>query len=220
MMYLHLDRLIPFFLQPTQAILTKYQSFSMLQIYLSIRFNSKYWETYSKRFLNRRQEIFLRRFISGKFLGCTSETVRSWSREYPGKTQACSNLCYLWPSFLTYATRGLTLREMDSLSYVPWEQSEIAWYLGGFVCSIRYHIGSLSSDYLVTYKNSFFPSPHIIFRKEDKHKTYLGVSNVGFCDDKSQLISHESCGSWVMKLYYPFSTPSKLNLLNEINLDF
>lgn len=165
-MDLHLNRIIPSFLQLTEENTNKISkfSYSLNPVYLS-----KLIVSIGKFIANMRQEFFHRKFISGKSHRLYIRDIHARSRGHPHKTRACSSLCYLSPSFLTLSTRGLALGETDSLSYVLWEwQWDCVISLwASLLYQVRYWHGSLSSNYPVTSENraSFLCLLHSLGKK-------------------------------------------------------
>lgn len=117
-MGLHLERIIPSFLQLTEENTNKISKFfyALNPIYLSALIVS-----IEKFIANMRQEFSHRKLISGKSHWLYIRDMHARSTGHPRKTRACSRLCYLAPRFLTLSTRGLALGETDSLSDVLWE---------------------------------------------------------------------------------------------------
>lgn len=120
------------------------------------------------------------------FISEISHWLDTWdghalSTGHLGKVWVCSNLCYLWPNFLVFSTRGLAFKEkeIDSLSCVsregPWDHMISLWV--SLLCQVPWYYsghGSFSRDHLLTYKSrvSFLL---LTFKKEDKHKNVLSV---------------------------------------------
>lgn len=104
MMDLHLERIIPSFLQLTEENTNNTPQFfyALNPVYLSELIVS-----IEKFTANMRQEFFHRQLVSGKSHWLYTRDMHARSTGLPRKTRACSSLRYLSPSFLTLSARGL-----------------------------------------------------------------------------------------------------------------
>lgn len=189
-MDLHLERIIPSFLQLTEENTNKISKFfyALNPVYLSALIVS-----IEKFIANMRQEFSHRKLNSGKSHWLYIRDMHAWSTGHPRKTRACSRLCYPAPSFLTLYKRLSSRGDWFFIIRVVGMTVRLPDFLVGFFALSDPILARFPSWCLSCYlqKQSFFSLSHVFFRQEDKHRKCLDVSNVGLCDGKSQLISQE-----------------------------